>query len=69
MSSHRSHKSCRKYILENGANMDLKMYQKRDQMPRSKHPLLTSHTRRKSYFQIDQVNGTLHSQDQCVLNE
>jgi hypothetical protein len=42
-SSHQFHKSCRKYKFATRANTDLWIYQRWDQVPRSQHPLSTSH--------------------------
>jgi hypothetical protein len=50
---HRSLKSWRKYKSENGANTDLWIYQRWEQMPRrSKHLLSTGHTRHEPHVQI-----------------
>jgi hypothetical protein len=35
MNSNQSHKSCRKYKPEKGANMDVWIYQRWDQVPKS----------------------------------
>jgi hypothetical protein len=53
--SHQSHKSCRKYKSENGANKDPWINQKWDQVPRrSKYPLSTSHTSCELHFKCNE---------------
>jgi hypothetical protein len=58
MNSNQSHKSYREYKSENGCTQTL--YQRWDQVPwRSKHPMMTDHTRCEHYFHFRYTEQTV----------
>ncbi|XP_056016734.1 uncharacterized protein LOC130053461, partial [Ostrea edulis] len=57
--SDQSHNSYKQYKIDSWANTDLWTHQRWDQVPRrSKHPLLTGHTRREPYVMYQETVDT-----------